>query len=909
MEDLVAQAEAAGRRPPRRSRRETVFVSHETYTPARGGSAQAEINALRRCSAPPPTGSSSPTPRGSPATRWASASRTWSPSRRSRPGIVPPVPNFKEVDPSLGALNLSIGGAYPVRYALRLAAGFGSQISMVLLRWTPAARRRPPAAQPSSATSTGSSTAPAWQRGCRRSAAPTTPRLEVVQRRLRVVDTGRPPADVAAPRHRRSPAEPAMPHRARPSRSRRLSRAPPSRWSRRPSRLRRQPRRGAEPAGAGGGGCGGRGAGDRGREDRLPRGHAGPGPRPRGRPRHRHGQAGRGVRRRSASAFGIERDDKLKLRDYPTLATSSASSTTGHPQARRRRPSRPSRRRAEPVEPAAATGRRRWTWRPRCWRWWPTRPATRRTCSTWTSTSKPTSASTPSSRPRCSPSIRERFDIERDDKLKLRDYPTLTHVIGFVRDRAPPRRTAPPSRRAAEPEPAVAAPRAPATRRRTWTWRPRSLRWWPTRPATPPTCWTWTSTSKPTSASTPSSRPRCSPHPRTLRHRTRRQAQAPRLPDPRPRHRLRPRPGTRPAPGTAPEPSSTACARPSPSPWPSPPRRRRRRPDLDVEAEVLAVVADKTGYPADMLDLDLDLEADLGIDTVKQAEVFALIRERFDIERDDKLKLRDYPTLTHVIGFVRDRHPARRPPQPRRPPARPTTGTVGTAPPVPRSRTSTDADRDPAAGAGPDHPSAARRCARRPGVDAGGGQPGRRRVRPTAAWAPPSPSGSRRGASRCSPSTTSPTPTSWSHASTAGSPAGPIHGVYWLAALDHEGAARRDGPGRLARRPTGCGSSCCTPRCGGCTTRSRRPGTFLVTATRLGGRHGYDEAGAYAPLGGAVTGFAKAFARERPGRAGEGGRLRTGRRRRPTSPTCSSRRRCTIRARSRSATPTGCGGP
>ena len=42
------------------------------------------------------------------------------------------------------------------------------------------------------------------------------------------------------------------------------------------------------------------------------------------------------------------------------------------------------------------------------------------------------------------------------------------------------------------------------------------------------------------------------------------------------------------------------------------------------------------------------------------------------------------------------------------------------------------------------------------------------------------------------------------------------------------------------------------------------PGTFLVTATRLGGRHGYDEAGASAPLGGAVTGFAKAFARERP---------------------------------------------
>ncbi len=35
----------------------------------------------------------------------------------------------------------------------------------------------------------------------------------------------------------------------------------------------------------------------------------------------------------------------------------------------------------------------------------------------------------------------------------------------------------------------------------------------------------------------------------------------------------------------------------------------------------------KTGYPQDMLDLDLDLEADLGIDTVKQAETFAAVLE------------------------------------------------------------------------------------------------------------------------------------------------------------------------------------------------------------------------------------------------------------------------------------------
>ena len=74
---------------------------------------------------------------------------------------------------------------------------------------------------------------------------------------------------------------------------------------------------------------------------------------------------------------------------------------------------------------------------------------------------------------------------------------------------------------------------------------------------------------------------------------------------------------------------------------------------------MLALFAEKTGYPPDMLDPELDLEADLGIDTVKQAEMFAAIRAAYDIPRDDKLKLRDFPTLAHVIQFVRDRRPDR----------------------------------------------------------------------------------------------------------------------------------------------------------------------------------------------------------------------------------------------------------
>ncbi len=74
-----------------------------------------------------------------------------------------------------------------------------------------------------------------------------------------------------------------------------------------------------------------------------------------------------------------------------------------------------------------------------------------------------------------------------------------------------------------------------------------------------------------------------------------------------------------------------------------------------IKETVLEIVAEKTGYPKDMLDLDLDLEADLGIDTVKQAEMFASVRAAYNIPRDENLKLREFPTLAHVIKFAQDR--------------------------------------------------------------------------------------------------------------------------------------------------------------------------------------------------------------------------------------------------------------
>jgi acyl transferase domain-containing protein/NADP-dependent 3-hydroxy acid dehydrogenase YdfG len=47
-----------------------------------------------------------------------------------------------------------------------------------------------------------------------------------------------------------------------------------------------------------------------------------------------------------------------------------------------------------------------------------------------------------------------------------------------------------------------------------------------------------------------------------------------------------------------------------------------------VGALLLEVVAERTGYPADMLNLDMELDTDLGIDSIKKVEILSTVRER-----------------------------------------------------------------------------------------------------------------------------------------------------------------------------------------------------------------------------------------------------------------------------------------
>ena len=68
--------------------------------------------------------------------------------------------------------------------------------------------------------------------------------------------------------------------------------------------------------------------------------------------------------------------------------------------------------------------------------------------------------------------------------------------------------------------------------------------------------------------------------------------------------------------------------------------------------QVIDVVVKHTGYPSDFIELDQDLEGELGIDTVKQAEIMVDIREQFNLPVDEDFLLSEHPTLNHMIGYI-----------------------------------------------------------------------------------------------------------------------------------------------------------------------------------------------------------------------------------------------------------------
>ncbi|WP_445278159.1 phosphopantetheine-binding protein, partial [Streptomyces sp. DSM 41033] len=50
-----------------------------------------------------------------------------------------------------------------------------------------------------------------------------------------------------------------------------------------------------------------------------------------------------------------------------------------------------------------------------------------------------------------------------------------------------------------------------------------------------------------------------------------------------------------------------------------------------VLGALLEVVAEKTGYPVEMLEPGMDVEADLGIDSIKRVQIMGALQERFPV--------------------------------------------------------------------------------------------------------------------------------------------------------------------------------------------------------------------------------------------------------------------------------------
>ncbi|MFQ5511957.1 MAG: SDR family NAD(P)-dependent oxidoreductase [Candidatus Krumholzibacteriia bacterium] len=647
MEKLVSQVERRWGISRGDIAREAVFVSHETYTPARGGSASAEVAALRRVFGASADAIVMANTKGFTGHPMAVAIEEVVAVKILETGIVPPVPNYKELDPELGRLNLSKGGSYPVRYALRLGAGFGSQISMSLCRWIPpqdGLRRQPRElgheyriADPR-----------AWESWLRGVTGVTAPELEVVKRTLRIKDDGR------AGRGARG----AVPTQAA------VAVPVPEIESGAPVKVE------------------------------LPRSDA---------PGGETASVADEVRERVLQIVAQQTGYPTDMLDLDLDLEADLGIDT-----------------VKQAETFAA--------------------------------------------------IREAYGIPRDDDLKLRDYPTLARAIQFVFEKRPD----------LEPGAAVATDAVAA-------------------------------------AGTPDAAPE----------------QGPPF-----------------AAAGAPDASSAGTV------------------GDEVAKTVMAIIADKTGYPTDMLDLDLDLEADLGIDTVKQAETFAAIREAYGIPRDDDLKMRDYPTLAHAIQFVFDKRPDLGSQSGGSGEPGDTAGEHGA--PV-----AADAERAAATAGSTEFVEATPRrvpvAQLRPhlelckptGVQLDGGS--RVVVMADAGGVGKALVGrlKRRGVDVLLIGDL-PSAEAHNERHRAGRAAGPVQGVFWLPAMDDEGPVQ--GMGREAWREA---------------TRVRvkllyqtmrhlydgigDAGTFLISATRLGGRHGYDEAGASSPLGGAVTGFTKAFKREKPG--------------------------------------------
>ena len=80
----------------------------------------------------------------------------------------------------------------------------------------------------------------------------------------------------------------------------------------------------------------------------------------------------------------------------------------------------------------------------------------------------------------------------------------------------------------------------------------------------------------------------------------------------------------------------------------------------ELEASLINFVVEQTGYPEDMVEMDVDLEGDLGIDSIKKAQLLGELNETLhfvdlNVLTNTSMVLDDFPTLASIRDFILER--------------------------------------------------------------------------------------------------------------------------------------------------------------------------------------------------------------------------------------------------------------
>ncbi|MEM1323680.1 MAG: beta-ketoacyl synthase N-terminal-like domain-containing protein [Bacteroidota bacterium] len=108
--------------------------------------------------------------------------------------------------------------------------------------------------------------------------------------------------------------------------------------------------------------------------------------------------------------------------------------------------------------------------------------------------------------------------------------------------------------------------------------------------------------------------------------------------------------------GEAPTPVAATAVLETSQPVPPTPAAAAPAPAVDhsqLSGMLLEVVSEKTGYPAEMLELSMDMEADLGIDSIKRVEIFGALTQKYpELSGINPNELTELRTLGEIVSYV-----------------------------------------------------------------------------------------------------------------------------------------------------------------------------------------------------------------------------------------------------------------